>query len=134
MRVETPVPHSGQQEPEQVECVWLASLTIVMTLRVRWVVYVSYREGSGAPIILPAVFTMCCRAFLYYFISTESIISEHFNKIRFLKNWRQNQMINAGHLNKELNEAITLTWTSFSTCYRSVLMFLFGLPHRVCFP
>lgn len=40
VRVETPVPHSRQQEPEQVVCVWLASLTVVMALRVRWVVYV----------------------------------------------------------------------------------------------
>lgn len=61
MRVETPVPHSRRQEPEQIECVWLASLTIVMAMQVRWVVYVSSREGSGAPIILPAVFTMRCR-------------------------------------------------------------------------
>lgn len=33
-----------------------------------------------------------------------------------------------------VNAAISFTWTSFSTCYLSVLMFLFGLPHQVCFP
>ena len=42
---------------------WLASLTIVFALPVRRVVYMSCREESGAPMILPAVFTMSCRAF-----------------------------------------------------------------------
>src|SRR4029434_7522898 len=43
---------------------WLVSLAIEVDLRVRRVVYMSGKEGSGAPMILPAVFTMRCSAFL----------------------------------------------------------------------
>ena len=43
---------------------WLVSLAIEVAFRVRRVVYVSCKEGSGALIILPAVFTMRCSAFL----------------------------------------------------------------------
>src|SRR4029434_2594598 len=43
---------------------WLVSLAIQVAFRVRRVVYMSCREGSGSPMILPAVFTMRCSAFL----------------------------------------------------------------------
>src|SRR4029434_5367711 len=45
---------------------WGVSLTVEVALWVRRVVYMSCREGSGsgAPMILPAVFTMRCSAFL----------------------------------------------------------------------
>src|SRR4029434_1872225 len=43
---------------------WLVSLAIEVAFRVRQVVYMSCKEGSGAPMILPAVFTMRCSAFL----------------------------------------------------------------------
>ena len=43
---------------------WLASITIMVALRVRWVMYVTCKEGSGAPMIFQAVFTIHCRALL----------------------------------------------------------------------
>src|SRR4029434_756685 len=43
---------------------WLVSFTIEVAFRVRRVVYMSCKEGSGEPMILPAVFTMRCSAFL----------------------------------------------------------------------
>ena len=47
---------------------WLVSLAIEVAFRVRRVVYMSFKEGSGsgAPVILPAVFTMRCSAFLLW--------------------------------------------------------------------
>ena len=45
---------------------WLVSLAIEGAFWVRRVVYVSSREGSGAPMIFPAVFTLHCSAFLLY--------------------------------------------------------------------
>src|SRR4029434_8186426 len=51
---------------------WLMSIAIEVACRVRRVVYMSCREGSGsgAPMILPAVFTMCCSAFLLFSTAT----------------------------------------------------------------
>src|SRR4029434_5110341 len=45
---------------------WLVSLAIKVAFRVRRGVYMSFKEGRGrgAPMILPAVFTMRCSAFL----------------------------------------------------------------------
>src|SRR4029434_1073157 len=45
---------------------WLVTPAIEVAFQVRRVVYMSCKEGSGsgAPMILPAVFTMRCSAFL----------------------------------------------------------------------